>query len=89
MKMNLDKYIDEMQHLLHIMKVEDKSISVSIFDSIGDLVAKQKGFKQFENARNFGSFQKAFGWEMARVSPYIFFVKKVRGKVVYIEVEVA
>jgi hypothetical protein len=86
--MNFDKYQNEVQHLLHCMRVDFKSISVERYDDIGSLVRKQEGFHHFQQARH-NSFEKVFGYEMARYGDYIFMVKKWGGQVVYIEVEVA
>lgn len=87
MTTSFGKYQKEVQHLLHVMKIDFNSLSFSRFGSIDELVADKEGFKQFETARNF--FEKTFGWEMARVGIYIFMVKKTSKGVIYIEVEVA
>jgi hypothetical protein len=86
--MNFDKYQKEVQHLLHIMKKDFKSITVEKHDDVVSLVRKKEGFHQFQSARN-GFFEKVFGYDMARYGDYIFMVKKLKNHVVYIEVEVA
>jgi hypothetical protein len=85
---NFDKYQKEVQHLMHVMRVDFKSISVEAFNSVGDLVRDKEHFHHFQQARH-NSFEKVFGYDMARYGDYIFMVKKTSKAVAYIEVEVA
>jgi hypothetical protein len=85
--MNFDKYQKEVQHLMHMMRTDFKSISVERFDDVGSLVRKYENFHHFQQARH-NSFEKCFGFDMARWGDYIFMVKQMKNYVVYIEVEV-
>ena len=85
---NFDKYQKEVQHLMHVMRTDFKSITVQAFENMGSLLNDKVGFEQFQQARH-NSFEKVFGFEMARYGSYVFMVKKTSKAVVYIEVEVA
>lgn len=87
MATNIKRFQKEVENLLHVMRVDYTSLSLSHYNSMGELIQDLEGFKQFELARNF--FENSFGWEMARANNYIFMVRKVEKGVIYIEVEVA
>jgi hypothetical protein len=85
---NFDKYQKEVQHLLSVMRKDFKSLSVEAFGNMGELLKDKEYFHHFQQARH-NSFEKVFGYDMARYGDYIFMVKKTSKAVVYIEVEVA
>ena len=79
------KYIDEVVHLLNTLHIEYSAITINYYENMQELLEDQKYFEQFQKARDY--FDSVFGWQVARFSPYVFFVKETKKQVVYIEVE--
>lgn len=73
-----NKYIDEVTHLLNTLRIEYSAITVNYYENMQELLEDQEYFEQFQKARDY--FDSAFGWQVSRFSPYLFFIKETKNK---------